>query len=68
VFLRAGFGTCPLGLITVWSPVRVLSAPPRSPTLTEISRGWVTPSQAKARKEIRLEKLIGRLQRFEHPR
>src|SRR6266568_5024696 len=23
-FVRAGFGTCPLGLITVWLPVRVL--------------------------------------------
>jgi hypothetical protein len=26
-------------LITVWLPVRVLPAPPRIPTLTEISRG-----------------------------
>src|SRR6266498_2937018 len=39
VFVRAGFGTCRLGLITVWLPVRVLPAPPRTPTLTEISRG-----------------------------
>src|SRR6266487_6161911 len=38
-FVRAGFGTCPLGLISVWLPVRVLSAPPRTPMLTEISRG-----------------------------
>src|SRR6266699_5290490 len=30
---------CPVGLITVWLPVRVLPAPPRTPTLTEISRG-----------------------------
>ena len=34
VFVRAGFGTCPLALITVWLPVRVLPAPPRSPALT----------------------------------
>ena len=39
VFVRAGFGTCRLGLITVWLPVRVLPAPPRTPTLTKISRG-----------------------------
>ena len=31
---------CRPGLITVWLPVRVLPAPPRSPPLTEISCGW----------------------------
>src|SRR6266516_2899975 len=30
-------GTCRLGLITVWLPVRVLPAPPRSPALTPSS-------------------------------
>ncbi len=33
VFVRAGFGTLRLGLITGWLPVRVLPAPPRSPAL-----------------------------------
>src|SRR6266567_4092501 len=37
VFVRAGFGTCLLGTITVWLPVRVLPAPPRSPALTPSS-------------------------------
>src|SRR6266496_861597 len=37
VFVRAEFGTCRLGLITVWLPVRVLPAPPRSPALTPSS-------------------------------
>src|SRR6266567_9279266 len=37
VFVRAGFGTCLLGLITGWLPVRVLPAPPRSPALTPSS-------------------------------
>jgi hypothetical protein len=37
VFVRAGFGTCRLGLITVWLPVRVLPAPPRSRALTPSS-------------------------------
>jgi hypothetical protein len=35
---RVCAGTCWLGPITVWLPVRVLSAPPRTPTLTKISR------------------------------
>src|SRR6266536_2467408 len=37
VFVRVGFGTCRLGLITGWLPVRVLPAPPRSPALTPSS-------------------------------
>src|SRR6266480_3311155 len=37
VFVRAGFGTLRLGLITGWLPVRVLPAPPRSPALTPSS-------------------------------
>jgi hypothetical protein len=37
VFVRAGFGTCGLGLITVWLPVRVLPAPPRSPAFRDNS-------------------------------
>src|SRR6266480_5567664 len=37
VFVRAGFGTLRLGLITGWLPVRVLPAPPRTPALTPSS-------------------------------
>jgi hypothetical protein len=45
VIARAGsgncrsLGDCSMPLITIWLQVRVLPAPPRIPTLTEISRG-----------------------------
>src|SRR6266498_255352 len=35
----ADYWGCSMLRMTVWLPVRVLSAPPRSPALTEISRG-----------------------------
>src|SRR6266536_5046375 len=51
--VRAGSGTCRLGLITVWSPVRVLPAPPRSPALT--------PSSLSPRNTLDFPVLWGRL-------
>src|SRR5262249_17969870 len=46
-------------LITVWLAVRVLPAPPRSPTLTEISRG-LTNTRGFAGRRAGLQSLQGR--------
>src|SRR5262249_20605493 len=45
--------------ITVWLPVRVLPGPPRSPTLTEISRG-LTNTRGYAGRRAGLQSLQGR--------
>ena len=44
---------------TIWLPVRVLLAPPRSPTLTEISRG-LTNTRGFAGRRAGLQSLQGR--------
>src|SRR5216684_613670 len=56
--LCAGFRTCRLVLITVWLPVRVLPAPPRTPMLTEISRG-LTNTRGFAGAQGRLAQRLG---------
>jgi len=55
----AGCWGCSMLRITVWLPVRVLPAPPRTPTLTEISRG-LTNTRGFAGTQGGLQSLLGR--------